>query len=920
MNEKVSFNLNSGLAGLSLLSGSNSYASFGSYVPAVETLAVRKAKAAFTAPDATPPWKQEQSTSPISVQASAIRRMSSIVDKKLTGTQALNDDVAAAFTSYKALDRLRVLAEAAIAGPTSSVRETLQSVFSKGMTDLQDFLSTAPGEQLSLAFDQPSRTAKSVEILKAGTVGETLAKGVAEARDAPLAGVSGAEQFSITIKRGTASDTVSVDLSAGPQPPTLDSVSQAFNDAIEAVPLRNPDGSVNLDENGNPVPRWLVRFVPDKSTGSWGFRIDTPGLEEVSIDQVGAKDALMIATGLSAADEVASTQIMRLVDPAGAAERQTLGRIAALDPLATERAELNAPKYAPIEGVEAPSTDRFAPTAAKAIATGPDGSSYVVGTASGEFGSQRITGTEDMFLTKLDSEGNVLWQRTLGSTRSASGAAISVGSDGQVVVAGTVTGPIDGDNADGDMLVARFDANGDEVSSTLVRTLGADTASAVTIGADGSIFVGGQTSSGSGDGFIARLDADGNLRERRRIDSGGTDRVTALAVDANGDLLALTREGSNAAVRKLSAASLATDLGQYSLGAADARAIAVGPDGSIAVGGATSAALNGTSGNSISGGRDGFVARLGADLSSADISYVGTGADDQIDSLTFMNGELYAGGRTKGDLAKARSGVTDGFVTRLDATTGAVLSNQQFGLSGTQAAPVQIAAAAGGSTSLGALGLHRGTISDHSSVRLTAQTSLRAGDQFSLRLNDGAVRRITIDAEETMTSLSAKVSKITGDKATITTPTGSDGQALSISAKPGNSIELIAGSDGRDALEKLGLPAARLVAAPAYDEKAPKVAPGGSYGLDLTQALDISTKEGATVALKRVKSAISMTQTAFRSLYWDSNKATIVNGGSSAAGGSVSAYQQAQIARYQDALTRISSLTVGFNMGGGGLF
>lgn len=915
----MSLNLNNSLAGLSLLTGSNGFAAFGSGGLAFETRAVREAKAAFVTPATTPPWKQAQPNTTLSAQVSAIRRMATIIDTNVGKGQKLTPDVATAFTTYKALDSLRVLAEAAVAGPTASVRETLQGVFSKGLTDLQNYLGSAAGDKLAVSFDQPSRSVRSVAIDASGTIGQTLGKGVADARDAPLPSLTGTEQFAITIKRGTSSDVISVDLSGGPQPPTLDSISSAFNDAIAAIPLRNADGSINLDANGNPVPRWLVRFVPDKTTGSWGFKIENPGLEEVSIDQIGGKDALMVATGMTGLDEPASAQVMRIDDPAGAATRRTLSNISALDRLATERAELNAPKYTPIEGVEPPPTDRFAPTSAKAMVTAADGSSYIVGTTSGDLDANRVAGTQDLFLTKVDSEGNVLWQRELGASGSAEGAAVSIGPNGQVVVAGTVTGMFDGDNADGDMLVARFDANGEELSSTLVRALGSDTATAVTVGVDGSIYVGGKTSSGGGDAFIARLDADGALRERRRIDSGGSDTLNALAIGQGGELLALTREGSSAKVRSIDAASLANDLGEYTLGQADARALAVADDGTIAVGGAASAALNGGQVNAINGGRDGFVARLSADLASANVSYVGTGADDQVDSVAFMNGEIYVGGRTTGDLGATRRGLVDGFVTRLDAATGAIASSQQFGLSAHKTEPVRVAAATGGSTVLGALGLHRGVVTDQNSVKLTAQTSLRAGDQFAIRVDGGSVRRITIDADETLATLSEKVSKITGSKATVTTPSSDGHRTLSISAKAGSTVELVADSAGRDALEKLGLPAAKLVAPPAYDADAPKVTPGGSYGLDLTQALDLSTKEGAALALKRVKSAISMTQTAYRSLYWDDSKASIVNGGG-AGGGSVSPYQQAQLARYQDALSRISGLTASFSVGGGGMF
>lgn len=913
---KVTLNLNNSLAGLSLLSGTNSFASFGAGSLTFETLAVRRAKGAFTTPQSTPPWKQAETGGSLSSQVSAIRRLSTIVDRSSGAGRDLPADVANAFTTYRALDRLRALAEAAVAGPTASVRGTLQTVFAKGLQDLDAFVASAPSDKLTLAFDQPSRSAQTVAVHAGGETGKIFGEGVAEARDAPLPGLTGTERFVVTIRSGSASDAITVDLSGGPQPPTLDSVASSLSSAIAAVPLRNPDGSVSLDANGDAEPRWLVRFVPDKQSGSWGFRIENPGLEEVSIDQIGAADALMVVTGLTDGNEPAAAQVMRIGDPAGAASRVTLSQIAGLDRLATERAELNAPKYSPIEGVEPPSTQRFAATSAQAIATAADGSSYVVGTTSGDLDGSRLAGTQDLFLTKLDSEGAVVWQRELGAAGSASGAAIAIGPDGQIVVAGTVTGSFDGAEADGDMLVARFDASGAELSSTLIRTPGSDTATAIAVGRDGAIYVGGRTASGGGDAFIARLDAEGQLRERRRIDSGGSDTLNALAIRSGGELLALTREGGAATLRRIDGASLANDLGAVSLGSADARLLAVAGDGTIAVGGSATAPLTGSQVNAMAGARDGFVARIGADLASQEISYLGSGADEQLDSLAFLNGSLYAGGRTTGDLAGTRRGTVDGFVARLDAATGTVASINQFGLTTLRAEPVRIAAAAGGSTVLGALGLKRGELGDRNSIRLMAQTSLRAGDQFAIKVNDGATRQITIAADETLASLSEKVSRITGSKAVVTTPSGDSGRSLSISVKPGNTIELIGGGAGRDALAKLGLPEARLVAPPPFDAKAPKVKPGGSYGLDLTHALDISTREGAAMALGRIKSAISMTQTAYRSLYWDDGKAAIVNGGAGRVGGGASSYQQAQIARYQDALTRISSFTAGYNTGG----
>ncbi|CAN5405693.1 hypothetical protein BH10PSE12_BH10PSE12_14770 [soil metagenome] len=81
--------------------------------------------------------------------------------------------------------------------------------------------------------------------------------------------------------------------------------------------------------------------------------------------------------------------------------------------------------------------------------------------------------------------------------------------------------------------------------------------------------------------------------------------------------------------------------------------------------------------------------------------------------------------------------------------------------------------------------------------------------------------------------------------------------------------------------------------------------PGGSFGLQLFDTLTLLTSSGAALALKTIKSALSMTQTAYRSLYWDSSKESLVNGNVTGQG---SAHQQAQLAHYQAALARLTGL------------
>lgn len=907
----MSIGISNSLVGLSLLTGTNGFASIGR-TSKIESAAVRLAKAAFTLAPTTPPWKQTGAAPSDSAQLAAIKRLATIIDKAPSGTDSLPGDVQTSFTAYKALDRLRVVAEtAAKATIGSAERSQLQNLFGKGLADLQTYLGQVPADKLDLAFGVPTRRAETVG-LPVHSAQEVNGEGIVSTRDAPIPGMTGTEQFTITLTKPSGSDEVSVDLSATPQPPTLDSVSDAINAAIAAIPLRNPDGSLYTDSNGQTQPKWLARFVPDNGTNKWGFALQNPALEELSIRQDNASDAIIVATGQTAFDTPERVRLLRFDDPTSGAVQRSLGEIAGYDRRGTERATLAARSVKAIDGVTPSKPQIFAPTSANSIVTAADGSSYVVGTTAGELDSNRPASAADLTLTKLDSEGRVLWQRMLGSAGGASGAAVSIATNGDVVVAGTVTGAFDGASSDGDMLVARYDISGDEKFATLVRNIGVEQASAIASAADGSIYVGGTATGvggyGSGDAAITKLDANGVIIERRTIDAGSSEGVRALAVAPDNSLVALTSEGGRAIVRRIDAMSLANDLGSVDLGTADARALAVAEDGSIAVAGATDAALSGVQVNSLSGGREGFVTRLSAALTNAETSYIGTSGTDQVDSLAYLNGRLYAGGRTTGTLAGSKTGSTDGFVVSLDTVSGALLTASQFGRVAEQTGPVRISAAPGGASALGAMGLARGSLTPQDSDLLTAQTSLRVGDNFSVRLNDGAAKKITIAAEDTLSTLADKVRRALGNKASVTTPTVEGRQVLRIEAKSGVDVALVAGPTNRDALSELGLGPARLVVPETAGPKAPKVRPGGTFGLALSEALSVGTAKDAAIALKSIKDAISVTQTAYRSLYWDSAKAALADA-ATGGGKGPSAYQQAQVARYKDALSRISGIS-----------
>lgn len=104
--------------------------------------------------------------------------------------------------------------------------------------------------------------------------------------------------------------------------------------------------------------------------------------------------------------------------------------------------------------------------------------------------------TEDVFVTKLDTDGNFVWARRLGGNSQDWGQAVSVDGSGNIYATGWFN------------TSAYFEA---EATPVL-------------------------TSNGSSDVFIAKLDSSGSLTWAKQIGGGNADAAYAIAVDASGNI------------------------------------------------------------------------------------------------------------------------------------------------------------------------------------------------------------------------------------------------------------------------------------------------------------------------------------------------------------------------------------------------
>lgn len=206
---------------------------------------------------------------------------------------------------------------------------------------------------------------------------------------------------------------------------------------------------------------------------------------------------------------------------------------------------------------------------AYSIAVDSSGNVYTTGTFKGlvnfnESGTPvELTSSgsnADVFITKMNSSGNLLWARRIGNTSAELGLDLAVDRDGSVYVAGRFAGTVDFDPGVGtanlvssshDAFVLKLDSNGVYVWAKKMGGTGWDVANAVAVDSEKNVFVTGRfdgtanfntntagspielTASGQ-DIFVAKLDQNGNTLWAKGYGSTSDDWGQGIAVDANG--------------------------------------------------------------------------------------------------------------------------------------------------------------------------------------------------------------------------------------------------------------------------------------------------------------------------------------------------------------------------------------------------
>ena len=588
-------------------------------------------------------------------------------------------------------------------------------------------------------------------------------------------------------------------------------------------------------------------------------------------------------------------------------------------------------------------------TTAASTVVDSSGNVYVIGNATGNLTSNQINqGSQDVYLTKYDSAGNVLWQSLVGSAGSASGYGLALDpATGGVVVSGASTADLTTTsvaNGNNDSFVASYTSDGSQSWIKQVQTLATNQANAVSVDASGNIYIGGsvsggvvgagQTSQGGGDAYLAKFSSSGTLLAENQFGTTGADSVAATATGSDGSLYVASVQNGEAILSKYAGGNITAaptwteDLGALQGG---------GGIGGLAVSGnqvyvsGTTSNGNLTAGGTAtvtapsSGGTDAFVFGTtdnGTTATAGNVTYVGTAGSDTGSGVTVgSDGTVYLTGSTTGTFAgqsRNIANVTNAFAAAI-TPSGTVSWTKQFGGADGVSTGAGIAVDPSGSSVLDALGLPQGSVNPNQSVDLTQETSLRAGDSFQIQIQGVAPRTatITIDPGETYGSLVTKINAQLGQTGTAAVNYTGTAENMTITANAGNTINLVAGPADFDALGRLGIPAG-VISAPAKNSTSTttttsSVTSGTStvkptYGLALTATalgpLNISTTSGAALA----KSQLLLVMTNLQSTYQKTN--TPASTASTTAGnttGTASSTTTAQLASYNLALSLLGT-------------
>ena len=204
------------------------------------------------------------------------------------------------------------------------------------------------------------------------------------------------------------------------------------------------------------------------------------------------------------------------------------------------------------------------------ITVDPSGNVYSIGFFQGTVdfdpgaGTFNLTssGSQDIYIQKLDDNGDFVWAKSIGGTGQDEGFSLSIDASGNVYTTGRFEGTVDFDpgtgtnnlssNGGNDVFVLKLDASGNFLWAKSFGSNFGDYGLALCLDISGNVYTTGWfvgtvdfdpgagttnlTSNGDKDVFIQKLDASGNFLWAKSYGGAGTEEGTSITVDDLGNI------------------------------------------------------------------------------------------------------------------------------------------------------------------------------------------------------------------------------------------------------------------------------------------------------------------------------------------------------------------------------------------------
>ncbi len=170
-------------------------------------------------------------------------------------------------------------------------------------------------------------------------------------------------------------------------------------------------------------------------------------------------------------------------------------------------------------------------------------------------------GASDIFVSKLDASGNLVWIKTIGGSEDEWGNSIAVDASGNVFITGIFRDNVDFDPGaatynliaqSGDVFVCKLNASGNFVWARSMGGFVDDLGSSIALDASGNVYTTGYfgstadfdpgagtynlTTSGGQNMFVSKLDASGNFVWAKAMSDGTHSYGNSICLDAAGNV------------------------------------------------------------------------------------------------------------------------------------------------------------------------------------------------------------------------------------------------------------------------------------------------------------------------------------------------------------------------------------------------